>query len=480
VYKPSIKLTLTIFLLIFVHEILHSQSFFRQINGRVIDTEGAPLPFTHVYLDTETGTITNDSGYFRLNIPISEDKYLKATLIGYEKDSISVTSLKEKEQVIFQLSDSKSLLESVTVSAERERDSSYVILNLVLQNLSKNYPTKRYSMEAFYRESSINDTTYSRLVEGTFLISDKGYNKPSDDTRIQKLHLRKTEDFRNLDWRKSLTEWLYRKNGVYTLLQADRLKKLESPNFNFLTNSIENYETLKKAEGSSFRFLSQQFIDSTSFYIDKIVKEDEDTYYIIRYRKRPKYSLIFSVIVHGEIKVNKSDWAIVNWSSRHVLDENGVEERIKKGNPGIENYQDEKLYQWHINRSMDGEVFRSINYLYSKNSNGKYYLQYINHKTTGSLNSSMQSESFDQSFNSDFSEGNIYTTVELEVTKIKKYEKISWLDNLDANDQIYELSPTKSYEFWETTNYVSLVNLSAKMIRDLSGSDEQEIKFIDE
>jgi hypothetical protein len=460
-----------------------SQSAYKHVFGRVLDRQGESLAFAHVYIDKESGTIANDSGYFRLNIPSKANGYLKTSLIGYVKDSVDISSLSGNSEVIIRLEESKSLLKSVTVTAEREQDSSYVILNLVRKNLYKNYPKKKYSMEAFYRESSINDTTYSRLVEGYFTISDKGYDSPIEKTKIKKLHFRKTEDRRNLDWRSALSEWLYRKNGISSLLEADRLKLKEEPNYHFDIDRKENNETLKNANGISFRFLSQRFIDSTSFYIDDIVEENGEAFYIIKYEKSPKYRMMYVSKAQGEIRVNKSDWAIVSWSSTHLFDEERyIEERLLNlPDRKRKNYKkiEDTRYLRQVNNAINDSIFYSIDYLYNKHSDGKYYLKYVNHKTIGSTSHSWQTASFEQSYDSNFSQGNIYTSLELEIAKIKKYEKISWWDNLDSNDDIYELSTTQSNDFWQNANHTSLVNLSGKMIRDLSKGNEQKIDYVD-
>lgn len=447
-----------------------------RLGGIVTDEHDSPLPFAHVYINDSVGTVTNDSGLFVLKIPDIDLKELVASQIGYINDTLSISAEDSTGFVTIRLLQATNVLDEVVVSSKRiSVDSAAIILKKVLKQIPKNYPKKKYAMKGFYRETSILDTTYSRLLEGYFMISDKGYARDVDEVRIKKLHFRKTKDNRDLDWRSSLSEWLYGKNGLYKLLTFDRMR-LKSERSHKMEYD-ENKETAEAAAGDPYRFLSNQFIENTDLYLDEVIREMDEDYYIIKYNKK---SGLYANI-YGEITIKKSDWAVVSWRSIHTFDEQKFIDRyLKRNEENPDGYKKSYIYNKYKNGAINDSIFYTLNTRYEKHKDGKYYLDYVSHKTIGTNSSSRQVQDFKQSWYSEGKVGNIYTSLEFIVSRVGKYSKIRWIDSVSHGKDLYSLSSSKNDPFWETYNYPSVITLSRKMVEELADGNEPKITYIDD
>ncbi len=123
------------------------------------------------------GTNTNMSGTFTLRLEHNE---------ALEKDTlvISVLGYKSFKQAINQISDSLVVqLESHTYKLKEVYVTDLSAAGIIAKAFKlkkKNYPTKKFKTQAFYRGLIRNDSTYQMLTEGVLTITDKGYKKLGD------------------------------------------------------------------------------------------------------------------------------------------------------------------------------------------------------------------------------------------------------------------------------------------------------------
>lgn len=478
--RSSCKILLFFIVLIFSSLHCIAQDSIIRFGGIVTDEHENPLSFAHVYINDSVGTVTNDSGLFVLKLPDFSAKELIASQIGYVNDTTAISEIPKEGFIAIRLLKASNILDEVVVSSEKIRmDSAAIVLKQALKRIPRNYPQKKYAMKGFYRETSMLDTTYSRLLEGYFLVSDKGYDNPVEDVKIKKLHFRKTEDNRNLNWRSSLSEWLYGDNGLYKLLVFDRIRlKAESSH---RMEYQENKETKKAAEGSPYRFLSNQFIENTDFYLEEVIREMDEDYYIIRYNKKSAPSINIPYNIYGKITIKGSDWAVVSWESIHAFDEKRfIDKYAERHKEDPDGYKRNFVYHRYKNGAINGSILFTLNTQYKKHKDGKYYLDYISHKTMGSNSSFWRLQDFEQSWNSDGKVGNIYTSLEFAVSQVGKYSKIRWIDRVSHDKDLYNLSSSKNDPFWAKYNYPSVITLSRKMMKDLADDNEQEIAYIND
>lgn len=113
---------LTIFLVLFQFTAF-SQTKSAFVSGRVVDENDNPiLGVSAVVLGRQTGTTTNDSGYFRIKVPASRSFALVFTYTGYDEIQKNFyLSVDEEEKVTIQMQRGSQTLKTVEISAEKER-----------------------------------------------------------------------------------------------------------------------------------------------------------------------------------------------------------------------------------------------------------------------------------------------------------------------------------------------------------------------
>jgi len=106
-------------------------SLHAQINGKVTNTAGDPLPFVNIYFEaTANGTTTNENGEYSLELGETGNFILVFKYLGHEtkKETISVTELPFELNVI--LAEQTLNLDEITVKAE-ENPANRVIRNAI-------------------------------------------------------------------------------------------------------------------------------------------------------------------------------------------------------------------------------------------------------------------------------------------------------------------------------------------------------------
>ncbi len=427
------------------------------LNGIIYDKlTKTPIPYVHISLSNNVGTISNKDGEFRLiwGDFTTEQQNLHFSAVGYRtltlplSDSILNTYLEVK------LMPSITILDDVLITSEVKADSAILIMQKVLKNINKNYPKHKYGIEAFYREANISDDVYSRLIEAQIFIADKGYNKPIETTEMNVLQMRKAEDNRNISWRQSLFEWLYMKNGVFKTLANDRVK-LSTQYYNF-TEFIENkngwIQFEKRGQEGSIRFLTDEFIEGCNWEIKDIIKNENDTTYVLKYRVISKNEQsFFGRIGQGIVYVAKDDWGVKEIRS---------EVEKPEGTPYLQ-----LDYTLKDSRAYYKTIIRYQKY------QGNYYLSYIKSESIGTNSQSL----FGGRDRGLFKEtkgrlGKIYQENELFVTRILPYKKVSKKNKMDKEDDLYNVDVKNDEAFWATYNYPMLNPLTDKMKNDLKNS----------
>ena len=77
----------------------------KSITGHIYSLDGdgvkTPLAFANiVWMGTQTGTVSEDSGFFELNNPANKYNQLVVSFIGYQKDTITVTNWDEEIEIV--------------------------------------------------------------------------------------------------------------------------------------------------------------------------------------------------------------------------------------------------------------------------------------------------------------------------------------------------------------------------------------------
>jgi len=137
----------------------------RLVEGVITDSlTEQPLQFVHVSVSNEIGTISNYEGRFSLKWDSNTTviNKIRFTSVGYNSYESVINGDTLNSDLIIHLVPSLTILDGITITSEEKVDSAIFIIQKVLKNIRKNYPSKKYGLEAFYREANISDDVYSR------------------------------------------------------------------------------------------------------------------------------------------------------------------------------------------------------------------------------------------------------------------------------------------------------------------------------
>jgi hypothetical protein len=435
----------------------------QNLSGRLLNENKVPIPYAHIQLDQSTsGTISNDSGFFSLQIKKGYQR-LNISSIGYESISIPLEDLNFQGMQTFTLKSSKISMDEVLVKGTFDSATWYV--QKAIKNIRKNYPKRKHSQIAFYREATIRDTTYARMLDAIVLLSERGINRKSEDTRYEILRMRKTRDNRDISWRQSLQNWLYQDLGPYTVNKANptKLKGAKNSDSNdfYLCNSIE----AERREHPQ-RLLYDDFVKENYFEIISQYRSDGKEYIEIKTVIEDSSRLMFKKSIRPAAKmiICKDDFAFVQFEKIQEAVA-GKKKNIFTAQTISEGIRSQYLIQWKQNPK-----------------DGNYYVQYIRDAAVGNNASRLSGvANMQEAFDSGLKSGFVKQVNEWYVLENRDYEKIHWRDGAAHDYDIYELEPTKRLDIsFDDVNAMPVNPINQKMLNDLTENNSVDELFIEE
>ncbi|MEM8894491.1 MAG: carboxypeptidase-like regulatory domain-containing protein, partial [Bacteroidota bacterium] len=157
------------------------------ISGVVVDaSSNAPLAFSTISIKNKPiGVVANTDGLFDFTF---EAKYVDDTIVvsraGYELETLLISQIADGTSLEFRLVNKAVMLEEIVI---REKPlTAYEIMELVRDNIKKNYPTKPFEFEAFYRDYKIENDKCIGLFEAAVSIYDRGYTGRTTNHHVLK------------------------------------------------------------------------------------------------------------------------------------------------------------------------------------------------------------------------------------------------------------------------------------------------------
>ena len=152
------------FLFFFLLIISFSSNYSQTISAKIVDSlTQKPVPFATIQWSSNKGIITNEEGYFNLIIdsPLKPKDSIFVSCMGYE--TLGKTFDEFKDSIVF-LSPKAIALNNVIVS--NKQYTAEEIIDLVKENLDKNYNKDLTKKKIFFREryfQNLNKTNYSKF-----------------------------------------------------------------------------------------------------------------------------------------------------------------------------------------------------------------------------------------------------------------------------------------------------------------------------
>lgn len=397
----------------------------------VIQSHGKGIDYASIYVEgSNQGTISNAEGFFTLKLPAETDasKFLIVSCISYETRRIKLSELNRAFNII-ELTEASTELPEVVISLSN--DSAMIYLTQAIDHIKDNYPRKRHILESFYRELSVRDTIFTRLIEAAIVIDEPAYrgnhvkedNLTVDDNRIKVIEMRKSDDNREYDllgW--TFTKIFGEKNDMYAVLDDNYIRFIGKKNDHFLSKDFLNEYLVSVVDRTSFEgnpviVLNLTSKDHSSFFLRDI-----------------------------NIYVSKTDFGILKFENNLLV-----------------NPSKKELTKFGI----DQKYFYQSTATYRK-IDGSYYPQYILTRKYASNTNPLKEDMLQ------------YTILELFVTATHindDYEKIKARHTVSRNKDVNNIEARYNPEFWENYNTVQLNPISKKAKRDLQSKITLEEQY---
>ncbi len=411
---------------------LHGQTF--EISGYVFDSlSGAPIASAHLFVSQSTlGTVSGYSGEFSLRIPVTNsDEYLTVSCIGYKSKKLPIDRMTHQGTILVLTPASTILNEVVIVD---ELDSGRYLLNEAIRAIARNYPKKKHILEGFYREISVKDTFYTRLIEASILVQEIGYSRNNFDkenlniskSRIQIVELRQSDDSRTYDKMGSVYNYLFgEKNDMYEILEDNYIRFLGT---------------------RSPHFLSSNFLDDYDIYLAGV--SEYDGHPVFEIVVESKGSAFFKREVRFYIK--KTDYAFLKIENALIL--SATDDKMKR-------------------KAIDGKYFYQSEIHYRRL--GEHYTPFVIHtrkyaSNTNPLVSDQQGGSSLQ-----------YMDLIFLLTGFQEsgFDRIKTKEQGDPEGDISKIKWPYNKEFWDNYNVPKLNPLNAKILNHLERTRSLERQF---
>lgn len=443
--------------LFFVFFIFNYNVFAQFLYGVIQNRNSEPIPYAHILLsETDKGTISNDSGFFKLKYNNNYD-YLHISAIGFENKTVAIKDLSIDKFNSIQLKDSKISMDEVVVKGTFDSATWYV--KQAIKNIPKNYPKKKHSQIAFYREASLRDTSYARLVDAIVLLSEKGINRKSEETRYEILKMRKTKDNRDISWRRSLSEWLYQDLGPYTVNKSNPTKPTGPKNNDVNEYNLCNAISDARREQPT-RLFFDGFIEDCLFEIENTYKSGNTEYIEINIEPLEDGIIDHHYYVLGKMVISKDDFAIVQF------------EKFQYG-----------VHSFYLKNTLHDSTRAHHLIKWRKNSKDeKYYVDYIRDASVGTNATRLVgTANMEEMYKSNLSSGFLKQVNEWYVLENRDYERINWRDGTSLDEDIYDVEPTNRFDIsFDDINAMPINPINQKMLKDLTDNGSIDELFIED
>ena len=148
------------------------------ISGKVVSQKNIQIPFATIYIEYKSlGTIANAEGVFRFVLPTEcSSDTLSISSLGYESVRISPNEYLTKNLEV-RLKTSRIAIKDVIVRPEKPGN----LVTASFNSIKDNYSNKHVIMNAFFRESSMQDNDYISLSEALIEIKKSSYTSGLND-----------------------------------------------------------------------------------------------------------------------------------------------------------------------------------------------------------------------------------------------------------------------------------------------------------
>ncbi|NOU18628.1 MAG: hypothetical protein HOO91_13815 [Bacteroidales bacterium] len=405
------------------------------INGAVFQINTSePVGYAAISIKGKSiGTAANDLGNFSFYFSDSlKNDTLMISSLGFKTYQKPINQILNDSIKTFYLDSTNIPIQPLFVLSKGE--TAEQIVRKAIKKIKKNYPTKMYYMDAFYRELCMRDDRYARLIEAAVSIQDFGYDTDLNLAKIKINEIRKSDSYLEYDLRSKIYKKIFGEtNLILNIYNSDYVRAIQNCSYtNFLCKDNINRHV---------------FTLSGCNYIDKKL------IYVISYRDTLWDSKITvrTGDIGGNIYIQADDYAIIKFEWGFYA--------VNNSNQGKE---------WYFKN----KYFLSYNVTYRK-YDGKYYPTFI--QEIKPVSTAMKTNS------SDTIQGKQYVLSTLMVNNIltrrRDFSRIKNAEKEILTKDIYEKKFPYHPDFWKSYNIVLLNPLIQSVNIDLQKNKSLEEQF---
>lgn len=281
------------------------------IEGSLVDNEsGTAVPYASIEIvGYSIGTSSNTDGTFTLKIPehLAFKKIsIKITCVGYENYTVE----NPLDKLVVRLNPSKILLKEVVISARNQTPED--IVKRAFESIRKNYNTKPFVYQTFYRHYCKDDNQYGRLIEAAVdIYKRKGYRvrqtNPGAKDEVKVMQLRRSFDNTKVTINHAPI-------ALYTVMAADAVAfqaraKTGNP-YGSLAMGYYEVSTLHK------------YTDLFEFELEGVTSYDDEEVYHISYRLKADTAKSIEsanrISYSGNLYIDTSSLAFIRTESKRT------------------------------------------------------------------------------------------------------------------------------------------------------------------
>jgi hypothetical protein len=247
------------------------------LSGRLFDQKTAGrIAFASISVLGEAfGTITNVDGEFAMKIPPQyETDTLVISCMGYAQKLVLLDTLQQTSLHLAMVPVDIQLGE-VKVTAI----SPLAVMDSLIFNIEKNYPTHTHLMTSFYREVLKQDKDYVNVSEAVMHILKASYSNQFREDQIKYLKGRKSPDvqsFQMVDFKMQ--------GGPYYTTKLDVIKTMDS-------------------------FIDKEYRNFYKYDIDQVILYNERPTFVISFKPDGKFDYL---TYEGKLFIDRESFALVH------------------------------------------------------------------------------------------------------------------------------------------------------------------------
>jgi hypothetical protein len=311
------------------------------LRGEVLNSDNeTAVSFAHVGLcEKAIGTVSNEDGIFEFKVaPYLINDTLCISAIGFITYKERISNLMNTDFMNIKLEPQTSVLQEVIISDNKITGRR--VVEKAISRIYKNYPSKPFILEGYYRDYMKRNNNYDSFLEGAITVQDMGYKKSDDKTRVRVNQLRFQENYQE-----NYEKYLHKD-------ESDTLKEvMAGVSTEFFANEFYNmryhnpvrnqYETLPFV-GVFHNFHESNYEFDIAYY----TYVDEEEVYVIRFKPKPEYNYLH-INVKGEIFIRVRDHGILKFHYSFFVRDFTKDRKVYELNMEYRDYMD-KLFLKYI------------------------------------------------------------------------------------------------------------------------------------